>query len=150
MSDINNGSFPEWLDGKIGYYDGIRRETSDPSTYNDGWINGCLYGLREIRDRLCPAEEKGAVPAYVIIRSGADSDRGVFTDPYADKCCLSRDKAKARFKELIKECMASLDPRLDEIETGPDFWEAREADYGSAHFERIEISETYLDAGTDG
>jgi len=76
---------------------------------------------------------------YTIIRSGADADRGVFSNPYPEFSFLSRERAREELARLIREEKAALSERLNCIEEDEDFWEACEDGYAAAHFTRLEI-----------
>jgi len=80
-----------------------------------------------------------AVQIYTIIRSGADADRGIFTNPYPECSFLSHERAREELARLIEEEKDKLNESLDTIDEGEDYWEASEDGYAAAHFTRLEI-----------
>lgn len=79
------------------------------------------------------------VRLYTIIRSGANADRGIFTNPYPEGSFFSRERAREKLAQLVEEEKTGLSERLDCIEEDEDFWEACEDGYAAAHFTRLEI-----------
>ncbi len=79
------------------------------------------------------------VQLYTIIRSGADADRGIFTDPYPEGSYFFHERARDELARLVEEELKTLSESYDKIEEGDDFWEAYEDGYAAAHFTRLEI-----------
>ena len=76
---------------------------------------------------------------YTIVRTGADADRGYFSDPQSEGSFLSQPFARIAFQQLVDDEKETLDSRYDSEEQGVDYWEAYQEGYAAALFTRLEI-----------
>ena len=91
---------------------------------------------------------KHSRPAFMIVHTSADADKGNFPDPEGLETFLCKDWAILRLRELVemeKEKMTfPYDEELYREEYGDDFWEAYCDDYAAGWFTRYEIIESPL------
>lgn len=76
---------------------------------------------------------------YTIVRTGADADRGYFSDPQSEGSFLSLPRAQMEFQRLVEAEKNELDSRYDSEEQGEEYWEAYQEGYAAALFSRLEI-----------
>lgn len=84
------------------------------------------------------------IPVYTIVRTGTDSDRGLFPGPQTEGSFLSLRRARAELKKMIEAEKDELDDRYDSMECGEDHWEAFQDGYAAALFTRLEIVSSNL------
>lgn len=91
---------------------------------------------------------KHSRPAYMIVHTSADADKGNFPDPEGLETFLCKDRAILRLRELVEmekeEMTFPYDEELYREEYGDDFWEACCDNYAAGWFTRYEIIESPL------
>lgn len=87
-------------------------------------------------------------PAYMIVHTSANADKGIFPDPEGLEMFLCKDRAILRLRELVEmekeEMTFPYDEELYREEYGDDFWEAYCDNYATGWFTRYEIIESPL------
>ena len=81
---------------------------------------------------------KHSRPAYMIVHTSADADKGNFPDPEGLETFLCKDRAILRLRELVEmekeEMTFPYDEELYREEYGDDFWEACCDNYAAGWF----------------
>ena len=91
--------------------------------------------------------KRGSMKIYVIVHSGCDADRGIFTDPFVEGAFSEELEAAEELERLISEEKERLDlSRFDTEEQDETHWEIYADGYAAALFSRLEIVETELRA----
>ena len=87
-------------------------------------------------------------PAYMIVHTSANADKGIFPGPEGLETFLCKDRAILRLRELVEmekeEMTFPYDEELYREEYGDDFWEAYCDNYAAGWFTRYEIIESPL------
>lgn len=104
---------------------------------------------RSMNQRTASAPEQ-RTPFYTIIRSYADADHGIFTNPYPEGSYFSRERARDELARLVEEELKTLSESYDKIEEDEDSWEAYEDGYAAANFTRLEIVTSELVDSPEG
>ena len=102
------------------------------------------YMYRHGPDAAGAGEPILEVPIYTIIRTGTDSDRGLFPGPQTEGSFLSWWRARVELNKLIEAEKDELDYRYDSMESSEDHWEAFQDGYAAALFTRLEIASSTL------